>query len=220
MASTGEQVSVGLLSLALRPRGCRLQLHGLAGRDRSPTAPHRGANREVSIDVRVRADLAAGNVVVVTGFRGVDPDGHITTLGRGGSDTRRWRSRPRSEAARVPDLHRCRRRLHDRSASSSPTHGVHHRHLRGNARAVQPRAPRCFRSARSSSPASTASPCACCRASRRGTSTSTRRRARARLTFEEDEIGTGRRLGHRLQPRRGKDQSVMGVHRQARHRPT
>jgi aspartate kinase len=35
----------------------------------------------------VRADLAAGRVVIVTGFQGVDPDGHITTLGRGGSDT-------------------------------------------------------------------------------------------------------------------------------------
>jgi aspartate kinase len=37
--------------------------------------------------VRVRADLAAGKVVVITGFQGVDPEGHITTLGRGGSDT-------------------------------------------------------------------------------------------------------------------------------------
>ena len=36
---------------------------------------------------RIRADLDAGKVVVVTGFQGVDPDGHITTLGRGGSDT-------------------------------------------------------------------------------------------------------------------------------------
>jgi aspartate kinase len=38
-------------------------------------------------DVRVRADLNAGKVVIVTGFQGVDPEGHITTLGRGGSDT-------------------------------------------------------------------------------------------------------------------------------------
>jgi aspartate kinase len=38
-------------------------------------------------DARVRADLAAGKVVVVTGFQGVDPNGHVTTLGRGGSDT-------------------------------------------------------------------------------------------------------------------------------------
>ena len=38
-------------------------------------------------DVRVRADLDAGKVVIVTGFQGVDPEGHITTLGRGGSDT-------------------------------------------------------------------------------------------------------------------------------------
>jgi len=38
-------------------------------------------------DKRVRADLAAGKVVVVTGFQGISPEGHITTLGRGGSDT-------------------------------------------------------------------------------------------------------------------------------------
>jgi len=38
-------------------------------------------------DQRVRADLAAGKVVIVTGFQGIDPDGHVTTLGRGGSDT-------------------------------------------------------------------------------------------------------------------------------------
>jgi aspartate kinase len=38
-------------------------------------------------DARVRADLAAGKVVIITGFQGVDPHGHITTLGRGGSDT-------------------------------------------------------------------------------------------------------------------------------------
>jgi aspartate kinase len=38
-------------------------------------------------DARVRADLDAGRVVIVTGFQGVDPNGHITTLGRGGSDT-------------------------------------------------------------------------------------------------------------------------------------
>jgi len=38
-------------------------------------------------DVRVRADLAAGKVVVITGFQGIDEAGHITTLGRGGSDT-------------------------------------------------------------------------------------------------------------------------------------
>ena len=38
-------------------------------------------------DERIRADLDAGKVVVITGFQGVDPDGHVTTLGRGGSDT-------------------------------------------------------------------------------------------------------------------------------------
>ena len=59
-----------------------------AGRCRSrPTSrTPRRASRSIDDD-RVRADLAAGKVVVITGFQGVDPDGHITTLGRGGSDT-------------------------------------------------------------------------------------------------------------------------------------
>jgi aspartate kinase len=43
----------------------------------------------------MRRDLDAGNVVVVAGFQGVDADGNITTLGRGGSDTSAWRWLPR-----------------------------------------------------------------------------------------------------------------------------
>ncbi len=87
IASTGEQVSVGLLSIALQAEG--MQAVSYAGwqvpirTDSSFTKA-----RIVSIDdTRVRADLAAGKVVVITGFQGVDSDGHITTLGRGGSDT-------------------------------------------------------------------------------------------------------------------------------------
>ncbi|MDE2401854.1 MAG: aspartate kinase [Burkholderiales bacterium] len=87
IASTGEQVSVGLLSIALQAEG--LEAVSYAGwqvpvkTDSSFTK----ARIESIDDARVRADLAAGKVVVVTGFQGVDPEGHITTLGRGGSDT-------------------------------------------------------------------------------------------------------------------------------------
>jgi aspartate kinase len=87
IASTGEQVSVGLLSIALQAEG--LEAVSYAGwqvpikTDSSFTK----ARIESIDDARVRADLAAGKVVVITGFQGIDPNGNITTLGRGGSDT-------------------------------------------------------------------------------------------------------------------------------------
>lgn len=87
IASTGEQVSVGLLSIALQAEG--LEAVSYAGwqvpiqTDDSYTK----ARIQNIDDSRVRADLAAGKVVVITGFQGLDPQGHITTLGRGGSDT-------------------------------------------------------------------------------------------------------------------------------------
>ena len=87
IASTGEQVSVGLLAIALQAEGidavsyCGWQVP--IRTDNSYTKA-----RITSIDdVRVRADLALGKVVVITGFQGVSDDGHVTTLGRGGSDT-------------------------------------------------------------------------------------------------------------------------------------
>jgi aspartate kinase len=87
IASTGEQVSVGLLSIALQTEG--LQAVSYAGWQ-VPIATddsYTKARIQSIDDARVRADLAAGKVVVITGFQGVDPEGHITTLGRGGSDT-------------------------------------------------------------------------------------------------------------------------------------
>jgi aspartate kinase len=87
IASTGEQVSVGLLSIALQAEG--LDAVSYAGWQ-VPVKTNSAFTkaRIESIDgQRVLNDLAAGKVVIVTGFQGVDPDGHITTLGRGGSDT-------------------------------------------------------------------------------------------------------------------------------------
>jgi len=87
IASTGEQVSVGLLAIALKAIG--VDAVSYAGwqvpirTDGSYTKA-----RILSIeDARVRAELAAGRVVIITGFQGVDAAGNITTLGRGGSDT-------------------------------------------------------------------------------------------------------------------------------------
>jgi len=87
LVSTGEQVTIALLSMALLRRGCDArsytgaQVHIL-------TDNIHGKARILSIeDVRVRGDLDKGRVVVVAGFQGVDDEGNITTLGRGGSDT-------------------------------------------------------------------------------------------------------------------------------------
>ena len=87
IASTGEQVSVGLLAIALQAEG--MQAVSYAGWQvpiRTDSA-HTKARIQRIDDARVRAELAAGKVVVVTGFQGVDEHGNITTLGRGGSDT-------------------------------------------------------------------------------------------------------------------------------------
>lgn len=85
--STGEQVTIGLLSLALQAKGC-------------PAVSYTGSQAGVKTDnsfskarinkidgAKIKKDLDDGKVVVVAGFQGVDNDGNITTLGRGGSDT-------------------------------------------------------------------------------------------------------------------------------------
>jgi aspartate kinase len=85
--ASGEQVSVALLSMALHRRGCDArsymghQVHILTDN------AHGKARIRGIDDARVRGDLGRGRVVVVTGFQGVDEEGNITTLGRGGSDT-------------------------------------------------------------------------------------------------------------------------------------
>ena len=87
IASTGEQVSVGLLAIALQAEG--MQSVSYAGWQvpiRTDSAYTKARIQSID-DQRVRADLAAGKVVIITGFQGVDEHGHITTLGRGGSDT-------------------------------------------------------------------------------------------------------------------------------------
>ncbi len=87
LLATGEQTTIALLSMALEERGCAArsytgpQVHIL-------TDDAHNKARILDIDAnRVSSDLAAGRVVVVAGFQGMDEDGNITTLGRGGSDT-------------------------------------------------------------------------------------------------------------------------------------
>ena len=87
VASTGEQVSIGLLSMALMELGVPAKSYtGWQVRILSDSAFTRA--RIIAIDdERIRADLKAGLVVVVAGFQAVDGAGNLTTLGRGGSDT-------------------------------------------------------------------------------------------------------------------------------------
>ena len=85
--AAGEQMSAGLLAMAIGALGCAsVSLTGWqAG---IHTDGNHGNARIRHIDTgRIRKELAAGKIVVVSGFQGVDDDGDITTLGRGGSDT-------------------------------------------------------------------------------------------------------------------------------------
>ena len=87
VAATGEQVTIGLLAIALDAMGLKAKSY-TGGQIRMLTDSAFTKARILSIDEdKIRADLAAGIIVVVAGFQGVDGDGNITTLGRGGSDT-------------------------------------------------------------------------------------------------------------------------------------
>ena len=87
IASTGEQVSVGLLAMALLAIG--KQAVSYAGWQVAIKTDSSFTKARIqSIDnAKVNADLEAGKIVIITGFQGVDEDGNISTLGRGGSDT-------------------------------------------------------------------------------------------------------------------------------------
>ncbi|MDA8110003.1 MAG: aspartate kinase [Betaproteobacteria bacterium] len=87
VASTGEQVTVGLLSMALLELGLKAKSYtGWQAKVLTDSTYTRA--RIVSIDEsRIRRDLAEGCVAVVAGFQGIDAKGDLTTLGRGGSDT-------------------------------------------------------------------------------------------------------------------------------------
>lgn len=87
LMSTGEQVTIALLAMALEKRGCPARSYtgsqvAVQTDDTHNKARIKSVGRE-----RIDADVEAGRVVVVAGFQGVDAAGNITTLGRGGSDT-------------------------------------------------------------------------------------------------------------------------------------
>jgi aspartate kinase len=87
LLSTGEQVTVSLLSMALHEIGCPACSY-TGGQVKILTDSSHTKARIRNIDgTRMRADLGEGKVVVVAGFQGVDENNNITTLGRGGSDT-------------------------------------------------------------------------------------------------------------------------------------
>jgi aspartate kinase len=87
LLTTGEQVTISLLSMALQQIGCDA-ISYLGSQVRIVTDSEHGKARIKSIDDhRIHESLDSGKVVIVAGFQGVDEDGHITTLGRGGSDT-------------------------------------------------------------------------------------------------------------------------------------
>jgi aspartate kinase len=87
MVSTGEQVTIALTAMALMDLGVRARSY-TGSQVRILTDDAHTKARILSIDeTNIRADLDAGYVVVVAGFQGVDEQGNITTLGRGGSDT-------------------------------------------------------------------------------------------------------------------------------------
>ncbi len=87
LASTGEQASVALLAIALQSVG--KQAVSYAGWQVPIVTDNAYTKARIQSidDTRVRKDLDAGRIVIITGFQGIDAEGHITTLGRGGSDT-------------------------------------------------------------------------------------------------------------------------------------
>lgn len=87
IASTGEQVTIGLLAMALQNLGVPARSYtGTQVRVLTDNAFTKARIKEID-SRRITADLNDGKVVIVAGFQGCDEEGNITTLGRGGSDT-------------------------------------------------------------------------------------------------------------------------------------
>ncbi len=87
LAATGEQASVALLAIALQAIGKQsVSYTGWQVPIVTDNAYTKARIQSID-DVRVRKDLDAGRIVIITGFQGIDGEGNITTLGRGGSDT-------------------------------------------------------------------------------------------------------------------------------------
>ena len=91
LLSTGEQVSVALMAMAVHELGYQaVSLTGAQIGIKTDSTHTKARIQTISTD-RVKRLLEAGNIVIAAGFQGIDEEGNITTLGRGGSDTRGWR---------------------------------------------------------------------------------------------------------------------------------
>jgi len=87
LVSTGEQVTIALLSMCLQSMGYKAKSYlGHQIPILTDSASSKARIKEIGQD-NIRQDLAGGNIVVVAGFQGIDAEGNITTMGRGGSDT-------------------------------------------------------------------------------------------------------------------------------------
>lgn len=87
LLSTGEQVTIALLAMALNERGCPARSYTGSQVSITTDDSHTKARIKKIDTEKMRTDLDAGRVVIVAGFQGSDAEGNITTLGRGGSDT-------------------------------------------------------------------------------------------------------------------------------------
>ncbi|MBF0184387.1 MAG: aspartate kinase [Magnetococcales bacterium] len=87
VVAAGEQISIGLLAIAIEEQGVAARSYlGWQVRFRTDSVYSKARIVEVESE-RILADLAAGRIVVIAGFQGIDEEGNVTTLGRGGSDT-------------------------------------------------------------------------------------------------------------------------------------
>ena len=87
LLSSGEQISAALMAMAIGALGCpAVSLTGWQAGIQTDGIHANAQIQNISCE-RIRQELSAGKIVVIAGFQGVDPDGDITTLGRGGSDT-------------------------------------------------------------------------------------------------------------------------------------
>ena len=139
LLSTGEQVSVALMAMAIHSLGSKaVSLTGGQIGIKTDSTHTKARIQSISTD-RMRKLLDDGKIVIAAGFQGIDEDFNITTLGRGGSDTTAVALAAVLQGRCLRDLHRRRRRLHDRSAAGArgPQDGPGQ--LRRDAGAGQPR---------------------------------------------------------------------------------
>ena len=139
LLSTGEQISVALMAMAIQSLGePAISFTGAQIGIVTDSFHTKARIKNISTD-RMAQALDEGKIVIVAGFQGVDENYNITTLGRGGSDTTAVALAAVLGRRRLRDLHRRRRRLHDRPADRPRGPQDRPHQLRRDARAGQPR---------------------------------------------------------------------------------